>query len=259
MSIRAGEKTRDTPNGARKNDRLSESAPHHVRKAIVRRALIPSAVLALAFLITLVGLYVSHLSAVLQVIILGVSLSLLLTAHAYLVKGTASAVASLYQRSLQELEQELHDLTFRVDTSTLIDQVTGGYTSEYLHARLREEVARSQRHGRAITLILVDLSRFHLINQRYGRMMGNQILRRFALNTLRSVVRNSDVVARYGGDEFAILLPETDQERGLVVAERIEKAAARGTILPEGERIDLPIALGMAVFPQQGRTAEDLL
>lgn len=217
------------------------------------------AVIMAVYFVTLAWLQVPAIPVMVDGFVVWVLLAFLLASLVVLSRRSARTLATEYQKAIQDLEQEVHDISFRERTATIMDKTTGVYSYEYLHERLGEEVDRARRYGRPVTLIVVDLAQFHRVNQRYGRGTGNQVLRRFALNIVRPAVRSTDVVARYGGDEFAILLPETDFLQAEPVVRRIAEAAARGTILTDGQRLTLPITSGIATYPTDGTTVQELV
>jgi diguanylate cyclase (GGDEF)-like protein/putative nucleotidyltransferase with HDIG domain len=112
------------------------------------------------------------------------------------------------------------------------DPLTGLANHRAFHERLREELARALRHGRALTLVLVDIDHFKAVNDSLGHERGDAVLAAVAA-TLADGARTGDVLARLGGDEFALLMPETDEDQALAAAERMRRAIA--TIELEGE------------------------
>ncbi|MGZ6269700.1 MAG: diguanylate cyclase, partial [Candidatus Limnocylindrales bacterium] len=139
------------------------------------------------------------------------------------------------------------------------DQLTGFYNHRYLHERLGEEIVRAQRSRRSLALLMVDLDDFKLVNDTFGHLFGDRVLA-WTADVIRSALRASDVATRYGGDEFAILLPETNEAEAAVVADRVVEALLGRPYEVEGRR-PLPIgaSIGAAVFPADGRTAQDLI
>ncbi|EIJ41896.1 diguanylate cyclase (GGDEF) domain-containing protein [Beggiatoa alba B18LD] len=104
-----------------------------------------------------------------------------------------------------------------------MDSLTGLYTRRYFDIRLHEEIVRLQRHGGDVSLILLDIDHFKRINDTYGHLHGDYILRGVAELLLNTTRRDIDIVSRYGGEEFIILLPHTGIEGAYVVAERIRQ------------------------------------
>ena len=100
------------------------------------------------------------------------------------------------------------------------DPLTGFYNHRYLHERLAEEVVRAVRSRLALSVVMLDLDDFKLVNDTFGHVYGDRVLVHVA-DLIRSTLRGSDVAARYGGDEFALILPETGRDEAMVVAERI--------------------------------------
>jgi diguanylate cyclase (GGDEF)-like protein len=139
------------------------------------------------------------------------------------------------------------------------DPLTGFFNHRYLHERLAEEVVRAVRTRRQLSVIMLDLDDFKLVNDTFGHVFGDQVLVHVA-ERIRSSLRGSDVAARYGGDEFAVILPETDRAEAAVVAERILGAFA-GHSYGLGSRGDIPItaSIGIATHPDDARTAAELI
>jgi diguanylate cyclase (GGDEF)-like protein len=139
------------------------------------------------------------------------------------------------------------------------DPLTGFYNHRFLHERLGEEVVRTQRGRRAMSVLMLDLDDFKLVNDTFGHLFGDRVLT-WTAELIRSTLRASDIPARYGGDEFAIILPETDGDEATRAAERI-LAAFRDNAYVGEQRGPVPIgaSIGVATFPADGRTATELI
>jgi diguanylate cyclase (GGDEF)-like protein len=139
------------------------------------------------------------------------------------------------------------------------DPLTGFYNHRYLHERFGEEVVRAQRTGQPLSVLMLDLDDFKLVNDTFGHLFGDRVLA-WTAELIRSTLRASDIPARYGGDEFAILLPDTGPDAANHAAERIRAAfAAAG--FADGARSPVPVAVavGAATFPEEGRSATELI
>jgi diguanylate cyclase (GGDEF)-like protein len=139
------------------------------------------------------------------------------------------------------------------------DSLTDLFNHREFHRLLDEETERAQRYGRPLCVLLIDVDDFKRVNDRFGHPVGDRVLRLLA-NTLREATRRVDVVARPGGDEFAILLPETSSAGGQVIAHRLTQAVAEHPFwLPDGGALHIEISLGLAFFPEDASTAEALV
>jgi diguanylate cyclase (GGDEF)-like protein/putative nucleotidyltransferase with HDIG domain len=141
-----------------------------------------------------------------------------------------------------------------------VDPKTGLFNARYFAAALAEELARSQRFQRPLTLVMADLDLLRDINNNYGHLAGDAVLKSIA-ETFRTHLRHYDVPARFGGEEFAILLPETPPEQAFEIAERIrrEVAATRIDVETSSEPISATVSIGVAGFPRDGADANELI
>jgi diguanylate cyclase (GGDEF)-like protein len=139
------------------------------------------------------------------------------------------------------------------------DPLTGFFNHRFLHERLGEEVVRTQRARRPLSVLMLDLDDFKLVNDTFGHLFGDRVLT-WTADLIRSTLRVSDIPARYGGDEFAIILPETDRDEARRAAERILDAFREHAFVGE-QRGPVPIgaSIGVATYPADGRYATDLI
>jgi len=141
----------------------------------------------------------------------------------------------------------------QVHTLAVSDPLTGLANYRRLLSVLEAEIQRSRRTGRSFAVLLLDLDGLKTVNDRYGHLVGSRALNRLA-NVLRLNCRVIDTPARYGGDEFALVLPEADGR----VAERVGRRICE-RLAADGEMPEVSVSAGAAVFPQDGETLEKLL
>jgi diguanylate cyclase (GGDEF)-like protein len=147
----------------------------------------------------------------------------------------------------------------RAKERAFIDDVTEVYNARYLLQATEHEIRRADRYEKPLCVLFLDLDRFKRVNDEFGHLVGSQALRQLSA-VLLQCIRQVDTLARYGGDEFTILLTDTDLETGRSVAERIRRTV--GETLFEGGRdapIHLSISIGVACFPDHGYDRDSLL
>jgi two-component system, cell cycle response regulator len=136
----------------------------------------------------------------------------------------------------------------RVQRAGLTDYLTGWHNKRYLHNRLREELARGQRAQTPVALLMLDLDHFKDVNDTYGHLSGDLAIREVAAR-VESQIRQSDAAARFGGDEFAVLLPGLGQAGAAQLAERIRTAVTGQPVeLADGNERTLTLSIGVASF-----------
>jgi diguanylate cyclase (GGDEF)-like protein len=139
------------------------------------------------------------------------------------------------------------------------DPLTGFYNHRFLHERLGEEILRARRTRSPLAVLMLDLDDFKLVNDTFGHLFGDEVLR-WAAEQIRVELRGSDVAARYGGDEFALILPDTSAAGALDVGQRIIAALAERPYQAPGRGpIPLGASVGVASFPADGGTAPELI
>jgi diguanylate cyclase (GGDEF)-like protein len=153
---------------------------------------------------------------------------------------------------------EIETLQAELVHSAHFDSLTGIYNRGTFLEEFEREVSRAARGGAAFSLAIFDLDRFKLLNDRYGHPVGDAVLKAFA-EVLRSGIRKHDTVGRYGGEEFALLMPQTGKETAVRVAERARRALETRGIDAENRRIDLTVSCGIATYGVDGHDWETLL
>lgn len=141
----------------------------------------------------------------------------------------------------------------------ITDEFTGLYNRRFLDEAIEEEIANAQASGKPLAVMMFDLDHFHAINDAYGQDVGDEVIRDL-VPIIRDVFRDSDLPARYGGDEFTVLLPDTDAETALDIAEKLVAGVRTVDTLSKREGpIDMATtSVGVTVFPLHGRTSKTL-
>ncbi|NPV05467.1 MAG: diguanylate cyclase [Syntrophaceae bacterium] len=159
------------------------------------------------------------------------------------------------ERSLRLTNEEVRALSIR-------DPLTGVFNRVYLMERLPQELKRSRRYGRPLSLIMCDIDHFKAVNDRHGHGAGDRVLRDFAGRLAGSIRIDVDWMARYGGEEFLIVLPETDLSPACVVAERLRRLVAESPFGLRDGGVRITASFGVASYRptlQAGRVTFDEL
>ena len=147
----------------------------------------------------------------------------------------------------------------RAEALSVTDDLTHLYNSRYLNLVLRRETKRASRSGRPLSLLFIDLDGFKAVNDTHGHLFGSRALVEAAA-VIRSSARETDVVSRFGGDEFAIILPDTGGEGAFAVGARVrDKIAAHTFLAADGLDIHLTGSVGVATLPDVAASAEELV
>ena len=141
-----------------------------------------------------------------------------------------------------------------------IDGLTELYNYRYFHQYLQRELERDKRYKRHLSLIMLDIDNFKEYNDRYGHPVGDLVLKNLA-TILKNTTRGSDVICRYGGEEFAIILPETSKKEGAIFCERIRKAVEKNKLRDlKGKAIEsIRVTVGLASFPTDADNKNGLI
>jgi diguanylate cyclase (GGDEF)-like protein len=147
----------------------------------------------------------------------------------------------------------------RAEALSVTDDLTHLYNSRYLNQVLRREAKRASRSGHPLSLLFVDLDGFKSINDRHGHLFGSRALVEVA-DVVRRSARETDVVARFGGDEFALVLPDTGRDGAFAVGERVRRRIAGERLLAaDGLDIHLTASVGVATLPDAAATPDELV
>ncbi|MFT7880533.1 MAG: diguanylate cyclase [Sulfurimonas sp.] len=165
-------------------------------------------------------------------------------------KGTVILFHDISER--KKLEKELRKMA-------LHDRLTGLYNRRIFDDKIEDEVKRTERYEKNLSLLMIDIDHFKKINDTYGHQAGDEVLKHLATIIVKSI-RNSDYAARYGGDEFTVTLPETTLEQAAVMAERTREAIASTqlTLLSHTDKIHLTVSVGVSTY-RENSSVEELI
>ncbi len=159
---------------------------------------------------------------------------------------------------LERKNQQLDQTNLKLKDLSITDEKTSLFNYRYFYNKLREELRRAKRYDTSLSIIMLDLDNFKVINDIHGHPTGDAVLRETA-KILQSNARETDFVTRYGGEEFAIILPNTSAQMAKQVAERMRKAVENHIFTDKS--LPMTISLGIATFPDNTKvtTPDDLI
>ena len=153
---------------------------------------------------------------------------------------------------------QLEKANAELDRLSKTDNLTKLLNRGAWESLLNSEFARFRRYHHDCTLIMIDIDNFKRVNDQYGHQMGDEVIRHLA-DTMRTCLRNTDHLGRYGGEEFAIILPETNLEGARIIAERLRETIAQAHIHSNGIDLSYTISLGLATLQPQIASSQDWL
>ena len=176
------------------------------------------------------------------------------------IEGAARASYGRFRILVSQIALEFKKVQLyeQVQELSIIDGLTEVHLRRYLMARLEEEVERAGRLGLTFSIAMIDVDNFKNCNDKYGHLVGDVVLKRIA-GKLKESVREVDMIARYGGEEFCVVLPETTKKLAMTVAERLRRSVESKDIKAFDENIRATVSLGLATYPEDGKSVEDLI
>ena len=154
-------------------------------------------------------------------------------------------------------EREVQALQEKLREQSTHDALTGLYNRRYLEETLARELILAEREGHPISIIMGDLDHFKAVNDRYGHLAGDEVLRVFG-ELMKKHARGSDIYCRYGGEEFLLVLPGMAEKDAVERAEHLRRAMAATTVTFGSSRIVVTASFGVASFPHDGRSGDEL-
>jgi len=148
----------------------------------------------------------------------------------------------------KNLEGKVMERTAEIRLLSITDPLTGCYNRGYMMEQLPKEVEKAKRYNHSLSIILCDLDHFKRVNDTYGHLVGDLVLKEFVKCTNEAIRKDIDWLARYGGEEFLITLPETDLESASLIAERLKKAIIMWPIHVNGNEINITSSFGVTGF-----------
>ena len=172
--------------------------------------------------------------------------------------ATTVETVSQYVRAVASVVGNIYQLTRSRDLA-MRDDLTKAFNRRFFETYLDEEIERARRYGSLFSIIFLDLDDLKMVNNFYGHLTGSRTLQEVAKRIL-SAVRAIDKVVRFGGDEFCIVLPETDQEQAVAVANRVRKSLTASSLRLDADiEISITASFGIASYPTHGLNKDDLI
>jgi diguanylate cyclase (GGDEF)-like protein len=154
-----------------------------------------------------------------------------------------------------DVESQYHEEIYRM---TIFDGLVQVYNRRYLFEALEREIIRARRHGRDLSVVMFDLDHFKQVNDGYGHLAGDFVLKELA-RVVQSRIRRDEVFARYGGEEFSLVLPETNLAGAHALAETLRRKVSEHAFVFQGETIAVTVSMGIAMLTDADRGATELI
>ena len=168
-------------------------------------------------------------------------------------------VAGFFAQETRRVRASVQEARDKVEGFSRIDWLTGLYNRRHFDYLLAQEVARAGRYERPLSVLIVDSDNLKIVNDTYGHQAGDHLIATLA-NVLRTEMRLSDTLVRYGGDEFVVLLPQTGKDQALVVAKRLRDGLRASCFCrEEGLNLNVRASIGVATYPHDARSAHDVI
>lgn len=151
--------------------------------------------------------------------------------------------------------EELAEANARLEQIAITDQLTGAYNRRYIMREIEQELSRSARHSLPTSVTMIDIDHFKDINDTHGHQVGDEVLKE-VVQVLSSSIRTSDLLGRYGGEEFIIIAPLTAHQEALILAERLREAVSKWPFETTYGFIKLTISLGVATYDGKTETCQ---
>ncbi len=178
----------------------------------------------------------------------------------FIEKRKSNDEISRLARALRNFGQQIEDKTNELERLIITDEKTKLFNFRHFKSELQSEIARAKRFGEFVSLIMIDADKFKHYNDTNGHVLGDEALIKMA-KLIKSLCRETDKPARFGGEEFAILLPKTGKDEAIVLAERIRKAIEEAVFVNQEKQPDgnFTASLGVATYPEDCTDAETLV
>jgi diguanylate cyclase (GGDEF)-like protein len=160
--------------------------------------------------------------------------------------------------SKAELEAIVASRTIELEAETRTDSLTGVHNRRSLNRVGSRELSMARRYGQSLSILMIDLDLFKLVNDDHGHAFGDTVLVQ-AAKTITAQLRNSDFLARFGGEEFTVLLPHSDRVSALDIAERIRESFETTQFGDENQKIQQTVSIGIAVMTDKTTTLDELI
>ncbi len=145
-----------------------------------------------------------------------------------------------------------------IERLAITDSLTEVHTRRYFLERFEEEIGRAALRKTELSILMIDVDHFKRFNDQYGHLTGDRILKKMG-KIIKDSIREIDIAGRYGGEEFCVVLPETDPDGALLAAERIRIATESAVIHAYDHTVKVTISLGVAIFPKSGQSVDELI
>ncbi|MCP4687496.1 MAG: diguanylate cyclase [Desulfobacterales bacterium] len=155
-------------------------------------------------------------------------------------------------------EDKLREYAEKMERIAVTDALTGAFNRRYFFKQAENEIRRAKRYDRTLSFLLLDIDHFKKVNDTHGHFAGDEALKALT-ESCKSSIRDCDIFARHGGEEFSMILPETDEDGAFILAERLRKVIEKMTISHEGSRFNFTVSIGVASFKSGDKTVEAVM